>query len=146
MASLLQTFSSCGDWWLLSSCGVWPSSCGDFSCCKAWVLGHMNFSTCSSWVLEDRLNSYGKRGLAALPPMSSAWLGIKPVSPGLSGGFFTTEPPERPLHTGFHLHVLFYQAQDPSLSKGTFYPRPAACLRAEPKAVHITGIPEEPGG
>ena len=34
-----QAFSSSSEWWLLSSCSVWASHCGGFSCCKAQVLG-----------------------------------------------------------------------------------------------------------
>ena len=29
---LRKLFSSCGEWGLLSSCGVWASHCGGFSC------------------------------------------------------------------------------------------------------------------
>ena len=37
-SSLLLTFSSCGEWGLLSSCGVWTSHCGGFSRCGLWAL------------------------------------------------------------------------------------------------------------
>ena len=33
------TFSICGEWGLLSSCGVWASHCGSFSSCGAQTLG-----------------------------------------------------------------------------------------------------------
>ena len=57
---------------LLSSCGMWASHCGGFSCCIEHGL-----SSCVSWaqLLHD--------GLCDLPG-----LGIKPVSPTLAGGFF----------------------------------------------------------
>ena len=36
----LQPFlSSCGEQELLSSCSMWASHCGRFSCCRAWALG-----------------------------------------------------------------------------------------------------------
>ena len=39
-SSLLHgLFSSCRQWGLLSSCGVWASHCGGFSCCRVQVLG-----------------------------------------------------------------------------------------------------------
>ena len=31
--------SGCGEWGLLSTCGVRASHCGGFSCCGAWALG-----------------------------------------------------------------------------------------------------------
>ena len=34
-----QVFSSCGEWRLLSSCGVRASHHAGFSCCEAWVIG-----------------------------------------------------------------------------------------------------------
>ena len=61
-----QTFSSCGERGLLSSCTVQPSHCG----LQALVLH-------STWDL----------------PRSR----IESVSPALAGGFFTTEPPGKPL-------------------------------------------------
>ena len=38
--SLLRPFSSSGEWELLSSCSVWASHFGGFSCCRAWALGN----------------------------------------------------------------------------------------------------------
>ena len=37
---LCGLFSHCGEQGLPSSCGVWGSHCGGFSCCGAWSLGH----------------------------------------------------------------------------------------------------------
>jgi len=31
--------------------------------------------------------------------------GIEPVSPALAGGFFTTEPPGKPIYTHTHIYV-----------------------------------------
>ena len=36
-----RALSSCGEWGLTSSCGVWASHCSGFSCCGAWALGHV---------------------------------------------------------------------------------------------------------
>ena len=38
--------------------------------------------------------------------------GIEPVSPGLAGGFFTTEPPGRSLET--RIYVVFFPRISPS--------------------------------
>ena len=43
----VQAFSSCGEQGLLSSCGVWASHSGGFSCCRTPVLGHTGFSNCA---------------------------------------------------------------------------------------------------
>ena len=32
----MRAFSSCGEWDLLSSCTVWASPCGGFSCCRGF--------------------------------------------------------------------------------------------------------------
>ena len=77
---LFRLFSS---WGPLSRCGVGASHCGGFSCFGAPAL-------------EQRLNScrartYLLRGLWDLPRS-----GIKPVSPALTGRFFTTKPPGNP--------------------------------------------------
>ena len=34
-----RDFSSCGEQELFSSCNVWASNCGGFSCCRAQALG-----------------------------------------------------------------------------------------------------------
>ena len=52
---LCVDFSRCGEWGLLSSCGVLASHCGGFSFCGAQALGHMGFSSCGAWA-HDLLN------------------------------------------------------------------------------------------
>ena len=48
-------FSSCGEWRLPSSCGVWASHHGGLSCgAQARACG---FSICISWAVEPRLRS-----------------------------------------------------------------------------------------
>ena len=51
-----------------SSCGVWSSHCGGFSCCGARALGAralvvvaLRLSSCGSWALERRLSNCGTR-------------------------------------------------------------------------------------
>ena len=55
-------FSSCREWRLLSSCGVWASHCGGLSC-GAQALGLVDFSICISWAVEPKLISCGAWGL-----------------------------------------------------------------------------------
>ena len=67
-------FSSCNEWGLLSSCGVWIPHCNDFSYCIG------------SLAVVHRLSC----------PMACGNLpgpGIKPMSPALAGVFLTTGPP-----------------------------------------------------
>ena len=42
-----QAFSSCWEWGVFSSCGVWASHCGGFPC-EAWALGRTGFSSCDT--------------------------------------------------------------------------------------------------
>ena len=50
-------------------------------------------SSCGSRALEHRLNSSGARSQLLYSMWDLPGSGIKPVSPALAGGFFTTEPP-----------------------------------------------------
>ena len=91
-------FSSCGKQRLLSGCGLWISVCRSFYC-GAQALGHAGFTRCGTWAQqcgsqapEHRLNSCG--AWAQLLHLSNPR--IKPNSLELAGGFFTTEPPEKP--------------------------------------------------
>ena len=101
-------FSSCGYWGLLSNGGVEVSRCGDFSCYGAWLWGTWasvivtgGLSNCGFLVPEYRVSSCGTQvwllwGMWDLPRS-----GMEPMSPALVGGFFTTEPSERPLNRFF---------------------------------------------
>ena len=53
--------------------GAWDSHCCGFFCCGAQALGRLAFGSCGTWDLPGP--------------------GIEPVSPELTGGFFTAEPP-----------------------------------------------------
>ena len=70
-----------------SSCGAWAS--------LPWLLflrsmgSRVRLSSCSAW-------AYLIRGMWDLPRP-----GVKPTSPALTGGFFTVEPPGKPL--SFHI-------------------------------------------
>ena len=54
-----QTFSSCEEQRLLSSCDMQASHCGKFSCYGAQALGHMGFNSCSLQALEHGLSGCG---------------------------------------------------------------------------------------
>ena len=90
-------FSSSDERGLLPSCDAKASHCGGFSCFRAQALGCLDYSDCGSRALGRRLGSCGTwasllRGMWDLPGS-----GIKPPSPALAGGYFTTETPEKPL-------------------------------------------------
>ena len=86
----------------LSWCMVSP--CRGFSCCRAravaWagsVVVARGLSSCGSWALEHGLNSCGAWIYLFLSTWDPPKPGNKPLSPALAGGFFTTEPPGKPL-------------------------------------------------
>ena len=60
------------------------------------ALGLTSFSSCSSWALEYKLNSCGTQAELFRVMWNLPKLRIKPVSPALAGGFFTTESPRKP--------------------------------------------------
>ena len=96
-------FPLLGEWRRLSSCSTRASHCNGFSCCRAQTLGSAGFSSvarglssCGSRALEHSLNSCGMWA-SLLPGMwDLLGSGIKPVSPALADGFFTTEPVGKP--------------------------------------------------
>ena len=91
---LLWLFPSCVEWGLLSSCEVWASHYGGFSCCKAQTLMFTDCRSRGSPGLEHRLSGAWAelpRGMWDLPEP-----GAEPVSPALACGFFITEPPGKP--------------------------------------------------
>ena len=96
---------------LLSRCGVLASRGSGFSCCRARAL-ECGLSSCGSQALEQRLNSCGTRAWLLCGMWDLPRSGIKPMSPALAGGFFTTEPPRKPylfisfVHFSFQLSVL----------------------------------------
>ena len=54
-------------------------------------------SGCSSWALKHRLNSCGAWAQLICNMCDLPRPGIDPMSSALAGGFFTTEPPGKPL-------------------------------------------------
>ena len=76
-----QAFSGCGEWGLLSSCGVQPSYCRGFSFCRTQALQHVGFS------------SLGARALLPYGMWNLPRPGVGSVSPALADGFLTTGPP-----------------------------------------------------
>ena len=99
-SSLLQRLfspSRCGKRGLLSSCCEWASRGGGFSCCRAHALEPAGFSHCGtglsgcgSLALEPRLSSRGTWAWLLQSMWHLPGSGVKPMSPALAGGFFTT--------------------------------------------------------
>ena len=77
------------------SCGAWASHCGGFSCCRAWALGH-------------KLSSCGTGAKLLLCMWDLPRPRIKPMSPALTGGFFTIEPPGK---TPKMIHINLFTKQ-----------------------------------
>ena len=96
--------------WAFSSWGTRAFHCDGFSCCGARLqssqvlaVASHGLSSHSSWSRELRLRSRGTgiellRGMWDLPGS-----GIKSMSPALAGGFFTTEPPGKPLYSSSNI-------------------------------------------
>ena len=57
---------------------------------------HAGFSSCGTWALQHQLNSRGAQASLHWGMWDLPGSGIKPVSPALAGGLFTTEPPGKP--------------------------------------------------
>ena len=91
-----------GERGLLSSC------CAGFSGCRARAPGHLLISNCNicvQWLRmpSSRAVAHGLSCSAACAQWDPPRSGIKPTSPGLADGFFTTEPPARPRDSFFWL-------------------------------------------
>ena len=85
---------------VLSSWGMPTSYCGGFSC-GAQALGRSGFTWSRQSCLAGSralVQQSWRMGRFATRPMGSSQIRVKPKSPALAGGFFTTEPPgEAPL-------------------------------------------------
>ena len=92
-----ELFSSCRECRVLSSRGAWAPHGSGFSRHRAQAPGSVGSAVLVPWALGHQLN--GCCIPAWLP--HSTWdlpgSGIEPVSPALAGGFFTTEPPGKPI-------------------------------------------------
>ena len=107
-------FCSCGERRPCSRCRAWASHCSSFSSCRSWAPGHMGFSSCG-WCayahqaplsMEFSGKNIGVGCHFLLQGLSP--LGIKPMSPALASGFFTTEVPVKPfgsLKTFYFLQI-----------------------------------------
>ena len=105
---MLELFSSCGKWKLLSIC------CAGFSfwgLLLLWGLGSrcVGFSSWGPWALEHRLNSCGAQAYLLCSMWDFPAPGTEPVFPALAGGFFTTEPPGK-LYYPFNVHRIYSYA------------------------------------
>ena len=100
---LLRLFSSCNELGLLWRCGAGLLIAQASSCGGALALGHVGFSSCGSQVPERRLMVVVHR-LSCPGTWDFPGLGIKPVSPALAGGFFTSEPPGKSAHEAFNCY------------------------------------------
>ena len=70
---------------------------------RASVVAAHELSSYGSQSLEHRLNGYGAWAKVLPTTWDRPGLGIKPVSPALTGGFFTTVPPRKLLHSPLDL-------------------------------------------
>ena len=96
-------------------CGVWASHCSGFSCCRAWALGAWvsvvvahRLSSCGSRALEYRLSSCGTRALFLHSMWDLPGPGLEPMSLALAGGFLTTAPPGKSLHSYLFIYSFFH--------------------------------------
>ena len=66
-------------------------------CHKTRALGHAGLRSCGSRALVHRPSTFGTLAQLLCTMLDLPGSGIEPVSPAMAGGFFTTEPPGRPL-------------------------------------------------
>ena len=90
---------------------VWPSHCSGFSLQSSSSGGTAGFSSCSRWLsncgwVPGLQSSCGSEALLLRSMWSLPRPGIKPMSSALAGGFFNTEPPEKP-----HKLILRHSSQ-----------------------------------
>ena len=81
----LWVFSSCSEQKLLSSCGVWASHCGGFSCCRAQTPRCAGYSSCA-----HRLSTCSAWAWLSCGMWNLSGLGMEPVSSALARRFLTT--------------------------------------------------------
>ena len=68
-----------------------------------WSMGsrHACLNSCGLQALECGLTSCGTQALVAPQHVAYSWTRIKPMSPALAGGFLTSGPSGKPLHSTF---------------------------------------------
>ena len=92
---------------VFSSCGARASRCGGFSCYGARSLRLKGFSSCGSRVLENRLSNCGMWAQLHCGKGDLPRPGVKSIFPALAGGFFTTEPPGKPVWVIFFFFAFY---------------------------------------
>ena len=93
---LCRLFSTCGEQGLFSSCSVQTSYCGGFSHCGAQALS-MRASAVASHGLSGEVPRGSRAHLVALRHVGSSGTRNQTCVSCMSGRFFTTEPPWKPL-------------------------------------------------
>ena len=122
----------------LSSCCVWASLCGGFSCCRAWALD-CRLSSCCLWALEHRLNSCGAQIQLFLSTWDLPRPGTELLSSALAGRFLTTGPPGKSL-------ILFVScAFEEGGSSGSSDGKESACSAGDLGLIPGWGISLEKG-
>ena len=96
---LFGLFSSYGDWGLFSICNVWAFHCHGFFFCGAQALecGLQQLQHMGSLFVAPGLQSTSSMGQLFRGKRDLPRSGTEPMPPALAGGFFTTEPPGKPL-------------------------------------------------
>ena len=101
---------------------------GSFSYCRAWALKCAGFrscgtelSSCGFRALEHWFSSYSAQAKLLCSMWNLPGSGIKPLSPALAGGFFTTEPPGK--LTNLNWFALFTKIKKNYSSSESFYHR-----------------------
>ena len=113
---LCGPFSSCGECGLLSRCGVWASHCSGL---LLWSTGSRvhRLQQFELRALEHRLSCGTWTSLpCAMGDLPQSWIEL--VSSALAGGFFTTEPPGKPLNLFLMISINYF---DNHLIKTIFF-------------------------
>ena len=104
---LCGLFSSCGEWAysiaVVHGLLIAVTSLAErgLSGVQASVVGAHGLSSYGSWALQHRLNNCGPGAQLFHSICDIPGPGIEAMSPAFTGGFFTTEPPGKPLTTEF---------------------------------------------
>ena len=69
--------------------------------CGVRGLGHTGFSSCDSQALKHRFNGCGAQASVVPRHVDSFWTRDRTCASCIAGGFFTTEPLEKPTYSFF---------------------------------------------
>ena len=117
--------------------------CGLLVAVTSLLAEHGFYGTRISALAAPGLNSCG---LVAPRHVTSAWLGIEPVSPAFTGGFFTTEPPGRPCTLAFISVYYFTEPRTHHYLRAPSTQGQPHISEQNPRPSILTGIHEEPRG